>query len=65
MFIVIVTWVGGFTFSYLDMAPDFVGILQGINLTIASLAGFVMPIVIGKLTPSVIILIITIQIYFR
>ncbi len=46
--------IGGYTFAFLDMAPDFVGSLQGINFTIGASAGLVIPIVIGALTPNVI-----------
>lgn len=48
-----VAWMGGFSFSLLDIAPDYVGILQGINNTIGLMPGFIMPVVISKLTPEV------------
>lgn len=48
-----VAWMGGFCFSMLDMAPDYVGILQGINNTIGLMPGFIMPVVISTLTPEV------------
>lgn len=48
-----VAWMGGFCFSALDMAPDYVGILQGMNNTIGLMPGFIMPVVIAQLTPNV------------
>ncbi len=48
-----VAWMGGFCFSLLDLAPDYVGILQGINNTIGLMPGFIMPVVISVLTPEV------------
>lgn len=48
-----VAWMGGFSFSLLDMAPDYVGILQGLNNTIGLMPGFIMPVVISQLTPEV------------
>ena len=43
---------GGHSFCLLDMAPDFVGILQGINNTISFSQGFI-PIVVAALTTEV------------
>ena len=48
-----VAWVGGFSFCFLDLAPDYVGILQGINNTIGLAPGFIMPVAISALTPNV------------
>ena len=48
-----VAWMGGFCFSLLDIAPDYVGILQGMNNTIGLMPGFMMPVVIASLTPNV------------
>lgn len=44
---------GGFAFVLLDIAPDFVGILQGINNTIGLTPGFIIPAVVSALTPDV------------
>ena len=44
---------GGFAFVLLDIAPDFVGILQGINNTIGLTPGFIIPAVVSALTPEV------------
>jgi hypothetical protein len=48
-----VTWMGGFSFAFMDMAPDYVGIIQGINNTIGLMPGFIVPVVISNLTPGV------------
>lgn len=48
-----VAWIGGYAFSLLDMAPDYVGVLQGINNTIGLAPGFIMPVVISAMTPNV------------
>lgn len=47
---------GGFAFVLLDIAPDFVGILQGINNTIGLAPGFIIPMIVSALTPEVICL---------
>ncbi|EFX89865.1 hypothetical protein DAPPUDRAFT_309475 [Daphnia pulex] len=47
-----VAWMGGFSFAFMDMAPDYVGIIQGINNTIGLMPGFIMPVVISNLTPE-------------
>nr|CAH0105935.1 unnamed protein product [Daphnia galeata] len=47
-----VTWMGGFSFAFMDMAPDYVGIIQGINNTIGLMPGFIVPVVISNLTPG-------------
>lgn len=44
---------GGFSFCLLDIAPDFVGTLQGINGTIGFTAGFIIPMIVAVLTPDV------------
>ncbi len=36
----------------MDMAPDYVGVLQGINNTIGLTPGFMMPVIIAALTPN-------------
>lgn len=46
-------WMGGFSFAFMDMAPDYVGIIQGINNTIGLMPGFIMPVVISNMTPEV------------
>ena len=46
---------GGYSFVMIDMAPDLVGILQGINKTISLAPGFITPLVIAALTPEVIL----------
>ncbi len=51
-----VAWMGGFYFDMMDIAPDFVGILQGINKTIGLAPGFIIPMVISALTPDVLYL---------
>lgn len=48
-----VAWMGGFYFCIMDMAPDYVGILQGISKTIGLAPGFIIPAVISALTPNV------------
>uniref|UniRef100_A0A0P5XE04 Sialin n=1 Tax=Daphnia magna TaxID=35525 RepID=A0A0P5XE04_9CRUS len=45
-------WMGGFSFAFMDMAPDYVGIIQGINNTIGLMPGFIMPVVISNMTPE-------------
>ena len=44
---------GGFSFCLLDIAPDFVGTLQGINGTIGFTSGFIIPMIVAALTPGV------------
>lgn len=48
-----VTFVGGFSLCMIDLAPDFVGILQGINNTIGLMPGFVVPSVVAAMTANV------------
>ena len=45
--------VGGFKIVLMDVAPSFMGILQGINNSIGLTPGFIMPVVITVLTPNV------------
>lgn len=58
-----VAWMGGFSFSFLDLAPDYVGILQGINNTIGLAPGFIMPVVISALTADVSFIYITCHVF--
>lgn len=44
---------GGLLLSFLDMAPDFVGILVGLARTIGSATGFIIPSLISFMTPNV------------
>jgi len=44
--------VGGFKIVLMDVAPSFMGILQGINNSIGLTPGFIMPVVITVLTPN-------------
>ena len=45
---------GGYNFAMMDIAPDFLGILNGINKTISLAPGFIIPLIISALTPDVI-----------
>lgn len=45
---------GGYNFAMIDIAPDYFGILQGINKTISLAPGFIIPLIISALTPNVI-----------
>ena len=45
---------GGFNYALMDIAPEFVGILQGINNTIGLSTGFIVPMIVSILTPNVI-----------
>ena len=45
---------GGYNFAMMDIAPDYFGILQGINKTISLAPGFIIPLIISALTPHVI-----------
>ncbi|KAK4022974.1 hypothetical protein OUZ56_008416 [Daphnia magna] len=42
---------GGFGYAMIDLAPDFLGILQGINKTISLAPGFITPLIVSALTP--------------
>lgn len=44
---------GGYCYTMIDIAPDFVGILQGINKTLGLAPGFITPLVIAALTSNV------------
>ena len=44
---------GGYFYAMMDLAPEFVGILQGINKTVGLAPGFITPLVIAALTPHV------------
>ena len=48
-----VTYVAGFGICLMDVAPNYMGILQGINNTLGLSPGFIMPLVIAALTPNV------------
>ncbi|KAJ9582423.1 hypothetical protein L9F63_003221 [Diploptera punctata] len=43
---------GGYLPTYLDMAPQYAGLLIGISNTIASLAGVISPTLVGIITPD-------------
>ena len=45
---------GGYNFAMMDIAPDYFGILQGINKTISLAPGFIIPLIISALTHHVI-----------
>ncbi|XP_045027408.1 sialin-like [Daphnia magna] len=42
---------GGFGYAMIDLAPDYIGILQGINKTISLAPGFITPLIVSALTP--------------
>ncbi|KAI9555754.1 hypothetical protein GHT06_018269 [Daphnia sinensis] len=42
---------GGFGYAMIDLAPDYLGILQGINKTISLAPGFITPLIVSALTP--------------
>lgn len=44
---------GGYWYAMMDIAPDFVGILQGLNKTLGLAPGFIIPPIIAALTPNV------------
>jgi len=46
------TFVAGFGNVLMDVAPNYMGILQGINNTLGLTPGFIMPLVIAALTPN-------------
>ena len=48
------TFVAGFGNVLMDVAPNYMGILLGINNTLGLTSGFIMPLVIAALTPNVI-----------
>ena len=48
-----VATMGGFNFSLMDVAPEYIGVLQGLNLTIGLTPGFIVPVIISLLTPMV------------
>ncbi|XP_046436871.1 sialin-like [Daphnia pulex] len=43
---------GGYNFAMMDIAPDYLGVLQGINKTISLAPGFIIPMIISALTPN-------------
>ena len=45
--------IGGYTYSTMDLAPNFIGILSGINNTIGLASGFIIPVIISLLTSDV------------
>jgi len=48
-----VTYVAGYGIVLMDVAPNFMGVLQGINNSLGLSPGFIMPMVIAALTPNV------------
>lgn len=52
---------GGYWYNMMDLAPDYVGILQGINKTIGLAPGFIIPAIISALTPDVMIFEISLE----
>ena len=48
-----VTNVAGFGSILMEIAPNYMGILQGINNSLGLAPGFIMPVVISALTPDV------------
>lgn len=48
-----VSVMGGYYFAVMDIAPAFVGVIQGINKTVSLAPGFIMPVIISALTPDV------------
>ena len=44
---------GGFVLNHVDIAPKYAALLFGMSNTVATIPGFVAPIVIGALTPNV------------
>ncbi len=44
---------GGYCYTMMDLAPDFVGILQGMNKTVGLAPGFITPLIIAVLAPHV------------
>lgn len=44
---------GGFGYAMIDLAPDYLGILQGINKTIGLAPGFIIPLIVSALTSHV------------
>jgi len=47
-----VTYVAGYGIVLMDVAPNFMGVLQGINNSLGLSPGFIMPMVIAALTPN-------------
>jgi ACS family sodium-dependent inorganic phosphate cotransporter/ACS family sodium-dependent inorganic phosphate cotransporter-like MFS transporter 1/2/3/4 len=54
---------GGYNFAMMDIAPDYLGVLQGINKTISLAPGFIIPMIISALTPNVISLRLLLNIF--
>ena len=44
---------GGFLYSLLDLAPDFVGVLQGLTSTAFAIQGLLLPMIVSAMTPNV------------
>lgn len=44
---------GGFYFCLMDLAPDFVGVLQGIGSTAFAVQGLLLPMVVSVMAPNV------------
>lgn len=61
---------GGYLVTYLDLAPQYAGLLTGISNTIGSVAGVISPTLVGLLTPNgtreewMIVMYITTAFYF-
>ena len=48
-----VTMMGGFYYALMDVAPEYSGILQGIKNTVGLSTGFIVPMIVSFLTPTV------------
>ena len=44
---------GGFAYTFVDMAPDYVALYEGIQLFFLALSGLVAPNIVAYLTPHV------------
>lgn len=47
------TQYSGFLVNHVDIAPAFAGILFGISNSLASVTGFISPVIVGVITESV------------
>lgn len=47
--------IGGFNLCCLDLAPDFVGILQGLNNVGFAVQGLLVPVIVSAITTQVLI----------
>ena len=44
---------GGYFLSMIDIAPDFIGILNGVRQTFGFIPSFILPMAISTMTPNV------------